>query len=68
MTEVPGKLVSDPFDSFIESAAEVLELPLEPAWRPAVRTNLQVILAQAALFADFALPDEAEPAPIFVSA
>jgi Protein of unknown function (DUF4089) len=68
MTEAPGKLISDPLDSFIEAAAQVLDLPLEPAWHPAIKTNLQVILAQAALFAEFALPDEAEPAPIFFSA
>ena len=64
----PDHLLSDPLDSFIEAAAKALDLPLEPAWRPAVKTNLQVILAQAALFAEFAFPEEAEPAPIFISA
>ena len=32
---------------------------------PAVRANLRVTLAQAALVGEFALPDEAEPAPVF---
>jgi hypothetical protein len=67
MTDSPDHLLSDPLDGFIDAAAKVLDLPLEPAWRPAVRTNLQVILAQGALFANFCLSDEAEPAPIFVS-
>jgi Protein of unknown function (DUF4089) len=52
-------------DALISAAADALALTIEPAWRPAVRANLQVIFSQAALFAGFALPDDAEPAPIF---
>jgi hypothetical protein len=55
----------DPLDSFVDAAAHALDLKLEPAWKSAVKTNLEVTLALAALFADFPLPDEAEPAPIF---
>ena len=55
----------DALDKFVDAAALALDLPLDPAWRPAVKMNLQVILKQAALFADFNLPDEAEPAPVF---
>jgi hypothetical protein len=54
-----------PLDSFVDAAAHALDLKLEPAWKSAVKTNLEVTLALAALFADFPLPDEAEPAPIF---
>jgi hypothetical protein len=62
----PGKTEPhDPLDKFVDAAALALELPLDPSWRPAVKMNLQVILGQAALFADFNLPDEAEPAPVF---
>ncbi len=42
-------------------------LPIEPAWKPAVRSNLEVTLRLAAAVADFPLPDEAEPAPVFVA-
>ena len=57
--------MSDPLDDFIDAAALALELPLEPAWRPAVKANLLVTLHQAALVTEFALPDDAEPAPVF---
>lgn len=56
---------SDPFDAFIVAAAEALGLPLEESWKPAVKGNLQVTLAHAAAVAEFALPDDAEPAPVF---
>jgi hypothetical protein len=57
----------DPLDNFIESAAQALALPVEPSWQPAVKFNLQVILRQAALFTEFPLPDDAEPAPVFTA-
>jgi len=55
----------DALDSFVDAAAGALDLKLDPAWKSAVKTNLEVTLALAALFADFPLPDDAEPAPIF---
>jgi Protein of unknown function (DUF4089) len=55
----------DPLDSFVDAAARALDLEIEPAWKSAVKTNLEVTLALAALFADFPLPDDAEPAPVF---
>jgi Protein of unknown function (DUF4089) len=61
----PEKTKTDALDALISAAADALALTIEPAWRPAVRANLQVIFSQAALFAGFALPDDAEPAPIF---
>jgi hypothetical protein len=45
--------------------ARVLAIPVEPQWLPAIRANLQVNLRLAALVAEFDLPDEAEPAPVF---
>jgi hypothetical protein len=57
--------MAEPIDEFIAAAAAALELPLEPEWQPAVKANLAVTLKHASLVADFALPDEAEPAPIF---
>jgi hypothetical protein len=57
----------DAIDRFIEAAAQVLALPVEPAWHGAIRFNLEVTLKAAGLFADFPLPDDAEPAPVFIS-
>jgi hypothetical protein len=54
-------------DAFIDAAARALDLPVAPAWKPAVKTNLEVTLRLAGLFADFPLPDDAEPAPVFVA-
>jgi hypothetical protein len=58
-------MASPPLDDFIAAAAAALDLPLEPAWQPAVKANLEVSLKLANMVAEFALPDEAEPAPIF---
>jgi hypothetical protein len=57
--------VSDPLDAFITAAARALDLPAERAWLPAIRANLRVTLQHAASVAEFALPDDAEPAPVF---
>ena len=57
----------DALDQFIDAAALALALPVEPAWKPAVRFNLDVTLRAAGLFADFPLPDDAEPAPVFAA-
>lgn len=58
---------SDPLDDFIRSAARALALPLEPQWLPAIKANLDTNLRLAALVAEFALPDESEPAPVFTA-
>jgi hypothetical protein len=58
-------MANDTLDDFITAAAVALDLPLEPAWRPAVKANLAVTLQHAALVAALPLGDEAEPAPVF---
>ena len=65
----PGSAPSSPqpLDHFIDAAAHALALPIEPAWTSAIRANLAVTLALAASFAEFPLPDDAEPAPVFVA-
>jgi hypothetical protein len=55
----------DPLDDFVDASADALGLKIEPVWRGAVKANLATTFALAALFADFPLPDDAEPAPIF---
>jgi hypothetical protein len=52
-------------DSLIEIAAEALKIPLDDTWKPAVRTNLQIILQHAERVGAFRLSDDAEPAPVF---
>lgn len=59
--------MSDPLDDLIDAAARTLDLPIEPAWKAAVKTNLQVTLRHGAHVAEFKLPDDAEPAPVFVA-
>lgn len=56
---------SDPLDSYIDAAAAVLGLDIEPAWKPAVRANLDTSLKMARMVQEFPLPDEIEPATIY---
>jgi hypothetical protein len=57
----------DPLDDLIAASAQMLGLPMKTDWLPAVRANLDVTLKHAALVAEFELPDDAEPAPIFTA-
>ncbi|GMP04275.1 DUF4089 domain-containing protein [Bradyrhizobium sp. TM239] len=59
--------MAEPLDDYIDAVSKVLALPIEEAWRPAVRANLEVSLRLARLVDEFALPDETEPAPIFTA-
>jgi 1-carboxybiuret hydrolase subunit AtzG-like protein len=56
---------STSLDAYIAAAARVLELPIDPAWQPSVRANLELTLRLAAVVAAFPLPDEADAAPVF---
>lgn len=56
---------TDPLDSYIDSATAALGIPIEPAWKPTIRANLDVTFKFAALVAEKELPDDAEPAPVF---
>ncbi len=52
-------------DPLIAVSAQALGLPMDPAWYAAICFNLEVTFRLAALVADFPLPDDAEPAPVF---
>lgn len=54
-------------DSYIDAAAAVLRLDVKPEWKASVHANLAVTLRMARQVEDFALPDEAEPAPVFTA-
>ena len=60
-------MAADPLDDYIDAVANALALPINDAWRPAVRANLEVSLKLARLVDEFALPDEAEPASVFAA-
>jgi hypothetical protein len=55
----------DSLDDLITAAAAALALPVDPAWRPAVRMHLEITLSLGKSIEDFDLPDDAEPAPVF---
>lgn len=52
-------------DAYAAAGCALLGLPIAPEWRDAIRANLRVSLTLGALVGGFALPDEAEPAPVF---
>jgi hypothetical protein len=60
-------MATDPLDDFIDAAANALALPIEDAWRPAVKANLDVSLRLARLVDEFALSDETEPASVYTA-
>ena len=59
--------MAEPLDDYIDAVSKSLALPVEEAWRPAIRANLEVSLRLGLLVDEFALPDETEPAPIFTA-
>lgn len=59
--------MSDSLDDYIDAVSAALSLPIAPEWKPAVRMNLEVSLRMARLVDDFPLPDETEPASIYVA-
>ena len=57
--------MAEPLDDYIDALSKALALPVEEAWRPVVRANLEVSLRLGRMVDEFALPDETEPAPVF---
>lgn len=62
---LPQTAAADPLDDFIAAGTRGLGLKVEKSWMRAVRTNLRVTLDLGAMVAEFPLPDDAEPAPVF---
>ena len=60
-------MANDEFDiaAYVDAAALLIGLPLDPAHRPGVVLNLGWVAAMAALVMEFPLPDETAPAPVF---
>jgi hypothetical protein len=59
--------LADPLDQYIDAVATALALPIDPAWKPAMRANLEVSLRLARQVDEFQLPDETEPASVFAA-
>jgi hypothetical protein len=59
--------ISNPLDDYIDAVGKALALPIDDAWKPAVRANLEVSLKLARLVDEFPLPDETEPASVFAA-
>ena len=57
--------MADHLDDYMNAAASAMALPLEDAWRPAVRANLEVSLRLAKLVDDFPLPDDVASAAVY---
>ena len=55
----------EPIDTMVTASAEALGLAIDPAWQKDVVFNLQLIMQHGARVDEFALPDEAEPAPVY---
>ena len=60
-------MAADSLDDYIDTVGKALALPIEDAWKPAVRANLEVSLRLARLVDEFSLPDETEPASVFAA-
>ena len=60
-------MAADHLDNYIDAVATALALPVEEAWRPAVRANLDVSLRLAKLVDEFPLPDETESASVYTA-
>jgi Protein of unknown function (DUF4089) len=61
--DLPDK--PDPLDTYIDSAAAALAIPVQPEWKSEIRANLAVTFRLAALVGEKELTDDAEPAPVF---
>lgn len=54
-------------DAYIDAMASILDLHIDPAWRPAIKANIAMTMAMARIVDDFKLPDSSEPAGIYVA-
>ena len=60
-------MAADPLDNYIDAVGGALALPIEDAWKSAVKANLAVSLRLARLVDEFPLPDETEPASVYTA-
>ena len=58
-------MTDDDLNAFMDASAVALGLTIAPEWREAVKANLAITFRLGDVVESFALPDEAEPAPVF---
>ncbi|MBW4546009.1 MAG: DUF4089 domain-containing protein [Symplocastrum torsivum CPER-KK1] len=51
--------------AYIEQMSEILDLPINPEYRPGVIKNFASICAIATSVTDFPIPEDIEAAPVF---
>jgi len=56
---------TDDLDAFIAAGTRLMGLTVRPEWLEAIRLHLSVSLDHAKAVAEFPLPDETDPAPVF---
>jgi hypothetical protein len=61
MRDIDDKVLA----AYAEAAAQALQIPVLPEWKPAIEANLRATLRLATPVAEFELPDDSEPAPVF---
>lgn len=61
-----GQQAAEDVGDFLDAGLRLADLPLEPDLRPRVLMHLETAVAMAKLVTAFPLPDEAEPAPVYV--
>ena len=59
--------VATDLDVYIGATAALIGLQIDPSWLESIRFHLDISLRMARLVGDFALPDDAEPAPVFTA-
>jgi len=57
----------DDIDAFIRAGCRLLDIPVRDEWREAIRLHLAISLDHARNVAEFELPDDADPAPVFTA-
>jgi hypothetical protein len=53
------------FGEYVDRMAELIDLPIDPEYRPGVVDNITRVAAIAQLVNEFPLPDDIEAAPVF---
>jgi hypothetical protein len=59
-------MTEEHLDAFITAGTALLDLPIRPEWQAAIRMHLAISLTHAQAVLAFPLPDESDPAPVFV--
>lgn len=54
-------------DAMIDTGTTVLGIEMKPEWRAAVRMHLGISLLHAAVVLEAPLPDQLDPAPVFLA-